>query len=379
MRWLVQALVVAAVAMALAVLSGCSLLPGQHRTGGKPVSLPRQAPAVLAVVLASRSAAARADFRGLVASAARPGERLLVLSAASGATIGSFTAPAAPQLTGPPAPAPLPPDASQFQRAQYGRSTRAARQAAARDLVALGSEQQRELARWASRAAAAALAAAGPIPDARKAGSAIADAAASIAALRTTGLAPGTREMIAIVGDGSPPPRLFASLDGMTAVVTGVPDALQDAAWQADLLQGGASRVFVLDQADETGLSALVADGLDGAGDLTFPLARVHYGPAQYALPAGAGPALRRLLDLLSVTYPHATATINGYTDSIPTPGGNLALSWHRAAAVLAWLTQHGISASRLQAVGHGSADPVAPNRPGGQPLNRRVIIIITP
>jgi outer membrane protein OmpA-like peptidoglycan-associated protein len=187
------------------------------------------------------------------------------------------------------------------------------------------------------------------------------------------------REVIAIVGDGSSPPRLFASLDGMTAVVTGVPDALQDAAWQADLLQGGASRVFVLDQADETGLSALVADGLNGAGDLTFPLARVHYGPAQYALSPGARPALRRLLDLLSVSYPDATATINGYTDSIPTPGGNLALSWHRAAAVLAWLTHRGISASRLQAVGHGSADPVAPNRPGGQPLNRRVIVIITP
>jgi outer membrane protein OmpA-like peptidoglycan-associated protein len=320
-------------------------------------------------VLAARTEAARADFRGLLASAARPGDRLLVLSAASGATIGSFTAPAAPQMTGPQVPAALPPDASQFQQAQHRRSTRAADQVAARDRAELAAEQQHELARWANRAATRALAAAGPI----------ADAAASIAALRAAGLAPGTRERIAIVGAGGPPPRLFASLDGMTAVVTGVPDAMQNAAWQADLLQRGASRVYVLDQADDAGLAALVARSLNGPGGLTFPLARVHYGPAQYALPPAAWPALRRLLPLLTVTYPGATATINGYTDAIPTAGGNLALSWRRAEAVLSWLTSHGISAGRLQAIGHGAADPVAPNQPGGQPLDRRVVIIITP
>lgn len=367
------------IAVVLAGVSGCNLLPGQHRAGGRTIRPSSRPPAVLAVVLAARTAAARADFRGLLASAARPGDRLLVLSAASGATIGSFTAPAAPQMTGPQVPAALPPDASQFQQAQHRSSTRAADQVAARDRAELAAEQRHELARWANRAATRALAAAGPIPDAGQTGGAIADAAASIAALRAAGLAPGTRELIAIVGAGGSPPRLFASLDGMTAVVTGVPDAMQNAAWQADLLQRGASRVYVLDQADDAGLAALVARSLDGPGGLTFPLARVHYGPAQYALPPAAWPALRRLLPLLTVTYPGATATINGYTDAIPTAGGNLALSWRRAEAVLSWLTSHGISAGRLQAIGHGAADPVAPNQPGGQPLDRRVVIIITP
>lgn len=90
-------------------------------------------------------------------------------------------------------------------------------------------------------------------------------------------------------------------------------------------------------------------------------------------------PSLRHLLRLLAVSYPGASATIDGYTDNIAVPGGNLTLSWKRAVAVLNWLVRHGIAADRLQAIGHGSADPLAPNRPGGQPLNRRVVVIITP
>ncbi len=369
----------AAVAVTLAAVSGCNLLPARPRSDGKRIGPPGQPSAVLAVVLAATSAAARADFRDLVASTARPGERLLVLSAATGTAIGSYTAPAAPQMTGPAFPAALPPDASQFQRAQYSQRTHAAELVAARDERALAATQQHQLANWASRATTAALSAAGPMPDAARIGTAMADAVASVAALPAANSAPGAREVLAIVGAGAVPPRLSASLNGITALVTGVPDALQDAAWQADLLQGGANQVYVLDQADESELGALIASSLSEHSSVTFALSRVRYGPAQYALPAAALPALDRLRQLLAVTDPDAAATINGYTDSIPTPGGNLALSWRRAQAVLAWLVQHGIDATRLQAVGHGAADPVAPNRPGGQPLNRRVVVIITP
>jgi flagellar motor protein MotB len=35
--------------------------------------------------------------------------------------------------------------------------------------------------------------------------------------------------------------------------------------------------------------------------------------------------------------------------------------------------------ADRLQTYGYGDADPVAPNTPAGQPLNRRVDVIIDP
>jgi outer membrane protein OmpA-like peptidoglycan-associated protein len=123
----------------------------------------------------------------------------------------------------------------------------------------------------------------------------------------------------------------------------------------------------------------LVGTGLTGQGGLPFVISGLHYGPAQYALPPSALPSLRRLLALLAITYPTATATINGYTDDVPTPGGNLLLSWRRAQTVLAWLVDHGIAGYRLQATGYGPADPVAPNKATGQPLNRRVVVIISP
>ena len=88
---------------------------------------------------------------------------------------------------------------------------------------------------------------------------------------------------------------------------------------------------------------------------------------------------MRRLLHLLAVRYPHATATVNGYTDSLPVPGGNLRLSRLRAQEVEQWLVAHGIAAGRLQAFGYGDTDPVAPNTSAGQPLNRRVVVVIDP
>jgi outer membrane protein OmpA-like peptidoglycan-associated protein len=100
---------------------------------------------------------------------------------------------------------------------------------------------------------------------------------------------------------------------------------------------------------------------------------------AQYRLPAAADAALKSALLLLKIRYPNGTATVNGYTDDVPVPGGNVALSWKRADAVVAWLIQHGIASERLLAVGHGAADPEFPDRPGGQPRNRRVVIVILP
>jgi outer membrane protein OmpA-like peptidoglycan-associated protein len=45
----------------------------------------------------------------------------------------------------------------------------------------------------------------------------------------------------------------------------------------------------------------------------------------------------------------------------------------------LRWLVAHNVAAGRLQAFGYGDTDPVAPNTSGGQPLNRRVVVVIDP
>jgi outer membrane protein OmpA-like peptidoglycan-associated protein len=133
----------------------------------------------------------------------------------------------------------------------------------------------------------------------------------------------------------------------------------------------------MLTPATDDQLIAVVRQGLDGA--ITDTLTSVLFGLGQYKLQGAALPQLRRLLHLLSVSYPQATASINGYTDSLPVPGGNLQLSQQRAQEVGQWLIAHGIAASRLQAFGCGDTDPVAPNSPTGQPLNRRVVVVIDP
>ena len=134
---------------------------------------------------------------------------------------------------------------------------------------------------------------------------------------------------------------------------------------------------MVLTPATDSQLDATVRQGLDDAS--TDTLTSVLFGLGSSTLGPAALPQLRRLLRLLTVTNPNATATIDGFTDSLPTLGGNLQLSLRRARAVLTWLAANGVAASRLQAVGFGDTDPVAPNSPDGQPLNRRVVVIIDP
>lgn len=372
--------VLAATTILILGICGCELLHPPQRAGSR-LAAPMGRAAVLVLILDPASAQDRADFRSLVVATARAGEHLIVISAADDATLGSFTAPAAPVMTGPVFPE-LPPAATSFQQATYRRNLARARAARRHDLDMLRNLQLGGLRAWANGAVAAALSAAAR-HTARPGGlaQAVTEAVATVSALQQTGIVFGPRKVIAIIGagHGQAPPQLPASLDGLTVVVTDVPDAAQDPAWQADLLQAGASRAFALTAATDGLLPGEVSSSLDGRAVIAFQLARIRYRPAQFELPPTAGPALREALRLLTVTYPGAIASINGYTDDVAVRGGNLALSWRRARAVLIWLIRHGVAAGRLQAIGHGSSDPVAPNQPGGQPLNRRLVIIISP
>lgn len=71
--------------------------------------------------------------------------------------------------------------------------------------------------------------------------------------------------------------------------------------------------------------------------------------------------------------------TIEGHTDAQGDEAYNLELSERRAAAVVAWLIEHGIAESRLTAEGRGESEPVASNdTPEGRQENRRVRIRVT-
>jgi len=77
--------------------------------------------------------------------------------------------------------------------------------------------------------------------------------------------------------------------------------------------------------------------------------------------------------------YPGSKIRLDGYTDSIGTDAYNMKLSEKRAAAVRDYLIKEaGVDKSKISAVGHGEADPVANNKTAdGRAQNRRTEISI--
>ncbi len=380
-RQIRQAAVLAAcLALLTSCVAGCQVRPLPRRHG-RPVPEAAQAPALLMLILGAASAQARADLNVTVTDTARTGEHLVVLSR-SGRTLGFFSAPSPPDMTGPAFPSPLRGDATSFQKAAYQRSLTQANAVLRQDRRSLALRLRSSLRAWATNAARTAWAAmrrhsVGQPSLAR----AIVAAAAAESSLRQAGLSFGSRQVLGIIDISGAvgPVALPASLTGMTVALTGVPDGSADAAWQADLLQAGATRAYVLPAQVSELLPGLIAGGLAGRDAVPFSVAGFTYAPAQYALPRAATRSLDRLLRLLMVTYPTATATINGYTDDVPVPGGNVNLSWKRAKAVFIWLVAHHVSAARLQVFGQGTADPVVPTSAAAQPLDRRVVVIVSP
>ena len=88
-------------------------------------------------------------------------------------------------------------------------------------------------------------------------------------------------------------------------------------------------------------------------------------------------PLLGQALALMSVR-PSVTMTIVGHTDSLGDDQANLLLSLQRAQAVERWLTDRGVDAERLTAVGRGETEPIASNDTDeGRQLNRRIQVFI--
>jgi len=68
---------------------------------------------------------------------------------------------------------------------------------------------------------------------------------------------------------------------------------------------------------------------------------------------------------------------VEGHTDDVGGKASNQKLSEQRAAAVVAWLTSHGIAPARLTAQGFGDGKPVADNKTeDGRAKNRRVELV---
>lgn len=374
--------IVAIFGTVLVCLSGCRVT-SSHPSAMRWLFLPAGRPSVLILVTNPDSALTMRAAGGLAMSSARPGERLLILSVQDGAVLASSQAPPSPSMQVAEPPVALPPHPTSYQGARHLQAVRRYQKTLLGDMASLRRLQQEELTAWANSVVAAAGAKA-VLQSARSASiSADLSAAASdLFSLRQAGLSFGAAIVIAIMGVDQTivpfAPTLPSGLQSASVVVDNFPgDIDEQAAWQSSLMQGGAARVAVLTPATDDQLVPVVREGLDGA--VTDVLTSVLFAAGQYKLELGALPQMRRLLYLLTVSYPGATVAINGYTDDLPTPGGNQRLSQLRAQEVEEWLIARGVAAGRLQAFGYGETDPVAPNTPDGQPLNRRVVVVIDP
>jgi outer membrane protein OmpA-like peptidoglycan-associated protein len=374
--WLLMAL-----GVLLTGISGCKVLPQGHPQGTRNLRLAPASPSVLVVITDPESATVMRATGALVESTVRAGERVIILSARGGAPLASGKAPGSP-TTSVPDPPVAPQHPTAFQRARYDQAVKKYRATVARDRAALLSRQRGGLRAWAASLF--------PQPASRPAlqstrgtdvGADLGAASSAIASMRQAGLPYGTPAVFAVMAASqAAAPMPAAGLQASTVVVNDFPGSTaEQAAWQSSLVQDGAARAVVLTPATDDQLVSVVGQGLDGA--IIDTLTSVLFARGQYTLRAAALPQLRHLLHLLAVTYPHATATVNGYTDNLPVrgEGGNLLLSRRRAQKVLQWLVAHKIAAGRLQAFGYGATDPAAPNTSGGQPLNRRVVVVIDP
>lgn len=366
-----------------ASLASCGLAPVSRAGTAPMLTLPAAGPSVLVVIADQRAPKAMTDTSTLLSDSVRTTERVIIIGDRGGVLLASSTAPLPPRIRAPQPPAPLPADPTSFQKARYSQAAQRYREELQRTRQSLRERQHVELVTWAQGLAAQAGSRAKRLrPGPQDVSVSLAEAAADLASLRQSGGGSAVAETIAIIGldaaDPLPVPRVSANLQGSTVVIDDFPGTDdEEAAWQAALDQGGASRTVILTPATSSQFSTTVRQGLDGAVPDT--LTSVLFGPGRSVLAPAARPQLRRLLRLLTVTYPDATASIDGYTDDLPVPGGNLQLSQRRARAVFSWLVAHDVAASRLQAVGYGDASPVAPNTPHGQPLNRRVVVVIDP
>jgi len=99
----------------------------------------------------------------------------------------------------------------------------------------------------------------------------------------------------------------------------------------------------------------------------------IHFDTDSARLRGDSLPALNAVLGLVQ-NHSSSRWLIAGHTDNQGNDARNQPLSEQRAAAVIAWLKDHGANVSQLVPQGFGSSRPVADNATSaGRALNRRV------
>jgi len=104
---------------------------------------------------------------------------------------------------------------------------------------------------------------------------------------------------------------------------------------------------------------------------------QIHFTPGSDVIMQGSYIVLDALGETMT-SFGNTYLRVEGNTDSTGSASGNLTLSERRALAVKNYVLQNfpNIQPARFQTIGHGSANPVAPNTTEtGRQLNRRTDI----
>ena len=108
------------------------------------------------------------------------------------------------------------------------------------------------------------------------------------------------------------------------------------------------------------------------ATDKTLSLRHINFESGSATLTTNSKYELDNLVTGLNA-FPTINIEVGGHTDNVGEPAANLALSASRAASVVKYLSDRGISTGRLKPRGYGDTKPRAPNdTPENQAKNRR-------
>jgi len=164
-----------------------------------------------------------------------------------------------------------------------------------------------------------------------------------------------------VASNGGCPEVVDTDNDGVPNVLDKCPEVFGVAT------NGGCPEVKTL-KADSEETKEVVKTLESYAKVINFNSGKASFTPETYT----ALEAIERIFE----EYPNAKFNINGYTDSVGATASNQLLSEERAIAVKVYFIEKGITASRLNAVGYGEANPIATNAtPEGRKINRRVEI----
>ena len=121
-----------------------------------------------------------------------------------------------------------------------------------------------------------------------------------------------------------------------------------------------------------------VSEQQDGALKVNVP-GSVSFASGSASLDSKLHPTLDKIAATLN-EYAQTSVTVVGYTDSVGSAEANRELSRRRADAVADYLSQHGVSRSRISVDSRGEEEPIATNdTEAGRAQNRRVEMLVRP